>query len=159
MISAITCTGDRQVAFDLARKWMNNQVIKPDQWLIVDDGKVPMNMKNLEEYACYVRREPKSNDPKYTLTVNIQYIFPLVKGDKIIFWEDDEYYASKYILEMANRLDSYDVVGIGDAKYYHLPTGGYVTCANMQHASLAETAFKASFISNFKDCLDMGKSP
>jgi hypothetical protein len=94
----------------------------------------------------YVRREPRSDDPRHTLLVNLKAAIPLIKGDKIVIIEDDEYYAPGYIEEMARRLDRHDVAGINHAKFYHLPSGGYCTNANTRHASLAQTSFKRSFL-------------
>jgi len=80
------------------------------------------------------------------LILNLKTVLPLIKGEKVIIMEDDEYYAPGYVAEMASRLDQYGVVGIMRAKYYHLPTGGYLQIANRTHASLAETAFRKSFL-------------
>lgn len=151
-ITAITPTGDRPLAFALCQQWMAHQTRRPDSWIIVDDGKTPM-VPDLAWYnaimpgvAVGVRREPRSDDPQHTLIANLQAALPLIKGDKILIMEDDEYYAPGYIEEMARRLDQAEVVGICRAKYYHLPTGGYVQIGNARHASLAETGFRASFL-------------
>ena len=48
MITVITPTGDRPLAFSLCRKWIFNQTIKPDQHIIVDDGKIPMIIEDLQ---------------------------------------------------------------------------------------------------------------
>jgi hypothetical protein len=154
MITCISPTGDRELAFSLCKKWMSNQTVKPDQWIIVDDGAVPISGEMSEEYIHYIRREPKSTDPKCTLLVNLKEAIPFIKGDKIFIIEDDEYYAPNYIEEMSKQLDSYEVVGIGKAKYYHLPTGKYDIDKNMDHASLAETGFRSSFLPEFANCIE-----
>jgi len=88
---------------------------------------------------------------------NLLAAIPYIKHDKIIIIEDDEYYASRYIETMANRLSKHEVVGIGKSRYYHLPSGGYFTIGNMGHASLAQTGFKKSFIPVFRQLLIPGK--
>jgi len=79
---------------------------------------------------------------------------PLIKSNKIIIIEDDEYYAPKYVAEMATLLDQYIVVGIGNTKYYHLFSGGNYRHRNIDHSSLAQTAFRDSFLLEFKEILN-----
>jgi glycosyltransferase involved in cell wall biosynthesis len=142
-ITCITLTGDRPLAFALCQRWMANQNRRPGQWIVIDDGKTPLTPTPTMQY---VRREPRTDDPRHTLIQNMKVGLPLVKGEKVIIFEDDEYYAPEYIEEMSRRLDEHEVVGIMKAKYYHLPTGGYRNIQNTGHASLAETAFRASII-------------
>ena len=143
MITAITPTGDRPLAFSLCQQWVKNQTVQPDQWLVIDDGKTPMTPFYPMEY---VRRKPTPRDPRHTLHLNLKTAIPLIKGDKIIILEDDEYYAPRYIEEMSRRLDNHEIVGIIKAKYYHIITGGYLQVRNERHASLAQTAFKRSLL-------------
>ncbi len=156
MITVVTPTGDRPEAFSLSRKWMFNQTVKPKLWIIVDDGKTPMSIDDPQPYEYYIRRNPTDSDPKHTLVVNIQYAFSHLIGDKILFWEDDEYYAPSYIETMTNKLDVVPFIGIGCAKYYHLPTGGYEQHKNINHASLAQTAFHISQKSLVDKCISKG---
>jgi hypothetical protein len=155
-VTAITPTGDRLLAFRLCREWMANQTQRPDQWIVVNDGKTPM--VPAPDFQ-YVRRDPGGNDSLNTLNLNLKAALPYITGDKILIIEDDEYYAPGYVAEMARRLDSHEVVGICQSKYYHLPTGGYETCGNVRHASLAETGFRKSFLPTFESLLQMKDGP
>ena len=148
IITAITPTGDRPLAFALCKHWMEQQTVHPDQWLVIDDGKVPLKPTTMMDY---VRRSPKHNDPPHTLNINLSVALPHIKGEKIIIIEDDEYYAPTYIETMAKELDKHEVAGIMKSKYYHLPTGGYMQIGNTTHASLAQTAFRDSFLSDFRN--------
>jgi len=152
MVTAITPTGDRPLAFTLCKQWMAMQTRKPDQWIVVDDGKVPMRPP---EGAIYIRRVPLPSDPAHTLNTNLKAAMPYVRGEKILIIEDDEYYAPQYVETMAKKLDAWEVVGIMMAKYYHLPTGGYAQLANTIHASLAQTGFKSSFLGDLKALLEI----
>jgi len=154
MITAITPTGDRPLAFELCQQWMANQTRQPDQWLVIDDGKVAMELEQPLPMMQYVRREPQIDDPKHTLILNMQIALPLITGNKVIVIEDDDYYAPSYIEEMSNRLDQHEIVGIMRAKYYHLPSGGYFQCDNTTHASLAETGFRVSVTPEFSEIWD-----
>jgi hypothetical protein len=151
MITAITPTGDRPLAFALCQNWMFHQTVKLDQWVVVDDGKVPTKPFVPMDY---IRREPQPDDPRHTLLLNLKTAVPVIKGDKILIIEDDEYYAPNYVQEMAIRLNRYEVVGVKNSKYYHLPSGGYCTHANMAHASLAQTGFRSSFLPTLSKLLE-----
>jgi len=153
MITAITPTGDRPLAMSLCERWMIHQTVKPDQWLVVDDGTVPFVPTVPMEY---VRREPRAGDPKHMLAIKLQKAIPLIKGDKILVIEDDEYYAPTYIEEMLKHLNGGKLVGIRQNRYYHVPTGGYYQMHNMGHASLAETGFSDALLPTFKRVVDTG---
>lgn len=156
MITVMTPTGDRKLAFDLCRQWMQHQTVKPDQWIVVDDGVNPMKEGLLPSWAFYVRRKPSCADPKHTLTINMKCALHFIKGDKILIMEDDEYYGPGYIEEISRRLDYYDVVGVGCSKYYHVTSGSYQRHQNMKHASLAQTAFRSFLLPVFKECVEKG---
>jgi len=149
-ITLITPTGDRPLAFALCQNWIRKQILQPAQWIVVDDGKVPLEPDASMEY---VRREPHPDDPSHTLSINLETSLPLIKGNKIIVIEDDEYYAPKYVAEMALKLEQHEIVGIGDAKYYHLNSGRYYRHGQMNRASLAQTAFRDSLLPEFKEIL------
>jgi len=153
-VCAITCTGDRPIAFYLCKKWIMNQKVKPQEWIIVDDGKVPMENVPKASFVKYIRREPKPGDPKHTMILNLKEALKYVTTNYILIMEDDEYYAPEYIQEMVKRLVTYEVVGIGRSKYYYLPKNTYHQHANMGHASLAQTAFRRSFLNDFLRILD-----
>lgn len=151
-LTLITPTGDRSLAFALCQNWIRKQTLQPDQWIVIDDGRMPT-----KPFICsmqYMRREPQPGDPHHTLLLNLKTALPLIRGDKIIIIEDDDYYAPKYIETMSAKLDEHEIVGIGRAKYYHLFSGGYYRHRNMRHASLAQTAFRKSFLSEFEELLN-----
>jgi len=154
ILTLITPTGDRPLAFALCQNWIRKQTLQPNQWIVVDDGKVP-----LKPYVPmqYVRREPQPDDPKHTLVLNLKTAMPLIKGDKIMIIEDDEYYAPEYLEEMACRLNQHEIVGIGRSRYYHLPSGNYSRLPNITQASFAEMAFRSSFLPEFKKFLNGGQ--
>ncbi len=150
LITAITPTGDRPLALALCQHWMEMQTVRPDQWIVVDDGKVPSTPP---PGADYIRRTPRRSDKDQTLIVNLKTAVPYIKGSKILIMEDDEYYAPGYVEKMAKELETEEVVGIVEAKYYHLPSGGNVQIANVVHASLAQTGFRESFLPTFDKLL------
>jgi predicted SAM-dependent methyltransferase len=150
-VTVITPTGDRPECISMLRNWMSNQTRQPDQWIIVDDGQAPMTMTGNVQY---LRREPQPDDPPHTLGINLKAVLPHVTGTVILIMEDDEYYAPEYIATMAAKLENYEVVGIGRSKYYHLPRGQFIRHMNMDHASLAQTGFRRSFLPEFAALLN-----
>lgn len=144
-ITCITCTGDRHTAMELSTRWMKKQTVQPNQWIIIDDGKSPTPRPDLS-YAMCIRREPKPTDPRHTMILNLKEALKYVTGEKIIIWEDDEYYAPEYVRTMSEKLGRYEVVGIARNRYYNVAYRTYFAHANMGHASLAQTAFRKTFL-------------
>ena len=146
-ITALTCTGDRQLCLDLLTQWVDHQTLQPDQWLVIDDGQNAYS----PNYDCeYYYRRPQEDDPKHTMVINIQYALPMIKGDVIFFFEDDEYYAPDYIKTMVEYIRDYEMIGICKSKYYYLPSRRYFIHDNYDHASLAQTAIKKSLLSEIE---------
>lgn len=152
-ITVITCSGDRPAAFKLCKKWVEQQTLLPDQWIVVDDGKVCITDLDVP-FANYIYRQPKTTDPKHTLLLNLKEAFDIATGNIIIFMEDDEYYAPNYIKEIVSRIKDYEMIGIGRSRYYYLPKYKYFVHPNMGHASLAQTAFKKSLLPEAEKLLD-----
>lgn len=154
--TVITATGDRPLCFSLLKKWMAAQTCQPACWVIIDDGKIPMKeseYNDLPNYVTLLRRNPRPDDPKHTLNINLMAALPYVEGEFIIFCEDDEYYAPEYLATMSNYLKEYEVVGVCKSRYYHLPSSKYYIHPNYDHASLAQTGLRTSFIEDFKQLL------
>lgn len=146
-VSAVTCTGDRHLCLDLLTGWIDHQTRKPDQWLIIDDGKQPY----APDYECdYYYREPSEEDPEFTMVTNLQEAIHMIEGDVILFMEDDEYYAPRYIETMVNNIKDYDLAGICRSKYYHLPSRCYYVHNNYDHASLAQTMIKRKLLDDIE---------
>ncbi len=152
-LTVITPTGDRPLAFALCKQWMAQQTRQPDQWIVVDDGVIPTA---ITPNMTYIRRKPMRKDPVHTLIVNLRKAMPHINGEKILIMEDDEYYAPGYIERMSTELDSHEVVGIMESKYYHLPTAGFLRISNRAHASLAQTGFTRSFLPDVEALLRSG---
>jgi hypothetical protein len=135
---------------------MADQVVKPDQWIIVDDGFTPM--PDYLKYCAninikYVRREPKEGEG-HTLTLNLKEAVKHIKGDKILIIEDDDWYGPNYIATMNHYLLHFDLVGEKCARYYHAPIMKFRRIANTAHASLCQTGFTSGALSFFKKCLE-----
>lgn len=150
-ITCITPTGDRPEAFYFTRKWIFSQTMPPDQWLVIDDGFVPLTEK-LKTGLDYVRRTPKLGEG-HTLTLNMAAALPHIKGDFILIIEDDDWYGPTYIETMVKHLLDHDLVGEGCARYYHVPAGKYRRLDNREHASFCQTGFTRKMLSTFQNCI------
>jgi hypothetical protein len=154
-ITVITCTGDRPEAFALLKKWMNNQIMKPKQWLVIDDGKVPIKQSSEFEY---IRREPTKDDYTHTLCLNMEKVLDYVRYDKIIIMEDDDWYGPAYIDYMSKLLEGNDLVGFGNLIFYYPSIGKYIEKLSVKQPAFAQTAFSKSLIPIIKEiCLSAPK--
>lgn len=147
MIIAITPTGDRLHQFEICYELMMRQNVKPDRWIIVDDGVqklqniVNQKINNME--IVIIQREPNPN--KITLKQNILAVLDKINiDDKIIFFEDDDFYPKTYVETMSKFLDDYIVVGGLVRRYYNLKFKGNQEFIKNSFGTLGSTAFKVS---------------
>ncbi len=147
-ISIITPTGDRPECIALLSKWIANQTIKPSQWVIVDDGVVPL--KPIKG-AKIIRREKVKG---VTLGANLDAALDHVTGDYILIMEDDDYYAPQYIARTIDMFDDdIDMVGWHGSPYYNVALPGYRVMGDEKHASLSQTAFTRKMIPFVRSCI------
>lgn len=146
-ILAVTPTRNRQQAISLLARWMRQQTMKPDDWLVIDDGDEPVRFE--PPMTILMRRSRGTAEPKHSLCLNLRAGLPYFLADKILIMEDDEYYAPTYVEEMSRRLDSALAAGIGHSKYYHLALKRFYVHENRAHASLAQTAFRQELAGAF----------
>ncbi len=146
MLTAITPTGDRLHQFAICYELMMRQTVKPDRWIIVDDGVrkleniVDGKINNME--IMLLRRN--ASPGRITLKENILAALEKINiGDKVIFFEDDDFYPDTYIEAMSQLLDNYKVVGGLLRKYYNLNYQAYWEFSRSLYGTLSSTAFKA----------------
>lgn len=150
-ITCVTVTGDRPEAFELCRRWIDSQTVKPDQWLVIDDGYDPIPL-SLQTGMDYVRRNPTDGEG-HTLVLNLTEALPHIKGDKILIMEDDDWYGPEYIKTMSYYLNAYDMVGEGAARYYFAPLMLFRRLHNSNHSSLCQTGFTRKVLPIFEKCI------
>lgn len=162
MITLITCTGHRPEAFALCIQYMVSQTYKePLQWIVVtDDGKggdlVPLFKllpKNItpELYNAQENWRPGVNTHKF----NMEQALDKIKGDRILFIEDDDYYHPRYIETMNTLLDVADIAGEANASYYNIKIPGWRRMQNYNQASLAQTGIKVALLPALKAAMKM----
>ena len=141
MIVVVTPTGDRPHTLKLLEGFMDRHTVKPDRWIIIDDGQIPC--EQIRRGNIY-RRNPKPDDPNHTLVINMQMAMAFVMpDDKIIMMEDDDWYAPEYVETIARELDEFDLVGQAGSFYYYFTENLLWDMGNTNHASLFQTGFRA----------------
>lgn len=146
-VTLITPTGDRREAFELCELWMSRQTYRgPLQWIVVDDGVTSTPATRSQQY---IRRTPQA---WHTLTDNLRAALPLVRHDKILIIEDDEWYHPQYIERMSDWLEPDQLTGTGIARYYWPRETRYREFPHHTHASLCRTGFRSELIPAVLDC-------
>jgi hypothetical protein len=141
--TAVTCTGDRPEAFALCEKWMARQTKKPDQWIVLDDGKIPTKCTMGQQYIFCPQFSGSSS---LIEKLKLLYSDNLVKGNVITFIEDDDWYRNDWIEFCSKTLVDYDLIGEGRAFYYNIMGRWCYEHRNMEHASLCSTAMRSSLL-------------
>ena len=149
-ITVITPTGDRPKAFELCAKYIQRQTCRPNQWIVIDDGKSDIEFSNfLSVWVRPVKRQKQKREPRHTLPLNILEALPLIEYDTILIMEDDDWYAPTYIEWMVSYFKkdpSKLLIGQGRGLYYHIPSLRFRRCPNILHAGLCKTGFKSGLI-------------
>lgn len=143
MLSLITPTSDRPLAFALCERWMARQTYRgPMEWIVADDGIAPAPCAIAQIHL----RRPNNPDPRASFCGNLVAALEHATGDKILFIEDDDWYARDYLEFACGLLDEAEIAGEGNARYYHVPTRRWQTCGNRDHASLCQTGIRRDLV-------------
>jgi len=140
LITLITPTADRPVAFALCERWMARQTVAFDQWIVVDDGNtsVTPTMGQL-----HIKR-PRVFEGGESLANNILSAIPHVRGDVVLIIEDDDWYAPNHIALSLCKLEKQKAAGCRWMNYYHLKYGW----RRIKNAcsTLSNTAFRGEML-------------
>ena len=153
-IYVITPTGDRQEALNLSIKMMNNQTIKPDMWIIVDDGKNKSNFSNINCNHVIINCEPMN---EMSVLRNIREAISNVPSTncKVIIWEDDDYYPPKYLEHVSKMLDCNNFVTVQNLWYYHVGLRKYYNMfLNDDNSSLHSFAMTGNCLKYFSEYIE-----
>lgn len=125
-ISIITPTRDRQEQLSLVIDCINNQTLMPDEWIIVDDGSKPVDKNILDKIVIPHKYIHYKSYLSISTCMNSAKALQATSGDKIIFFDDDDYYPPKYIENFSKLLKNENEM-IGNIVWtdYRLSTGYY----------------------------------
>ena len=145
-VTLITCTGGRPDAFRLCERRICNQTYRRSlQWIVVDD----VDPRTITNFFQEVIRPEMLWDGRHTLSRNLRLALKKVREEKVLFIEDDDYYAPGYVARMVEELDHYLLVGEAPARYYNVATTQYLRLSNNSHASLCQTGIQSLLIEKF----------
>jgi hypothetical protein len=139
-LTLLTPTGARPEAFALCEKWLERQTYQGEiQWLVADDGPVPTPCTMGQ---TVIRPEPFWQPGENTQFRNLLALFPLIKYDKIVHWEDDDWYGPGYLETVSKWLDEAPLVGEIPTRYYNVRARSWNPFGNDKHASLCQTGMR-----------------
>lgn len=136
-LSVITPTADRPEAWPLAERWMARQTVKPDQWIVADDGVEPAPLTMGQTHIRRVRKETGGA----SLAMNILAAIPHVTGDVVVIMEDDDYYRADHLETCLRHLELHKATGCVWLNYYNLKFRKWRRIRN-SCAALCNTAFR-----------------
>lgn len=139
----LTPTGDRPEAFAQCLRMVTTQSLLPREWIVVDDGHVPLTEQlELPDWARYLRRPRHESDPRHTLSCNVLAGLGQISADKVLIYEDDDWYSPLYAEFLLPWLDSFDLVGLNLIRYYHLQGRAWKHGHPPGHTAFAQSAFR-----------------
>lgn len=149
-LTTICCTGDRPEAFALYEHYLARQTKKPFQMLVLDDGEVPTKCTLGQEYFYWPQMRGRGSMVK---KIRKAMQDGLVKGDALVFTEDDDALSADYLEWQAAQLTKCAISGEGNNVYYNVQGRWWHRHTNTKHASLCATAItKALYPWLLKQC-------
>jgi hypothetical protein len=147
-VTLITLTGGRPDAFALCERWVNQQTYQgPLQWIVVDDCEPQTTLTMGQDL---INPLPHWKPGQNTQHRNMLAALKLVKYDKILHVEDDDWYARTYVETMVAALDKAPLVGQFPSRYYNVAFRTWKDCGNKLQASLCQTGMRAETIPTLK---------
>ena len=157
-LTLVTPTHDRPDAFSLCERWMSRQTYDlPLQWIVVDDGVTPVQTTMNQQV---VRLDPV-NIPRESFRKNYLEALQHVKGDTVVFIEDDDWYSVDYLEHIDGLLTTgRTLVGQRWPRYYNVRYLKYLIHKNStHHSSLCQTAMDVKWIPTVTEFLRSSPAP
>ncbi|MFH2047793.1 MAG: hypothetical protein ABIK92_21920 [Pseudomonadota bacterium] len=168
MITFITPTGDRPIALKLCAEFVTSQITDEKiQWIIADDS----IKKNSESYSqqldiiktcqegnvdlLHITRQPKPEEMKpgngaMSLAQNLIEAIPHVEGDRVLIFEDDDWYSPHRTAIHLKWLETCDIVGPIWQPYYNIEQMS-AKVFKSRGSSLCSTSFRPHLLPLLKD--------
>ena len=154
MLTLLTATGARPEAWAICEALMARQDYEGRvRWVVVDDGPEPQPVTfSRPEWDVEVLRPepfwvPGQNSQSRNLMAGLAVISP---DEQVVIIEDDDYYAPDWLAVVAEKLQTYEMVGLNRAKYYNLKMKKYRQMGNVEHSSLCSTAMRGGALKIFR---------
>jgi len=114
MIAVVTCTGGRPELFELTKRWVDRQTVRPDVWVITNDVGDPVG--DLPGYARLHLIE--SQGAFHALSAALSFV---PSGFDVVVMEDDDWYAPDHVEKAVKQLRHHRIVQVHGEHRFHLP--------------------------------------
>lgn len=161
-VTLITPTGDREIALARSMYYLARQTYSGAiQWIVADDSQQPYLLQNRFSdniEIVHIHNQP-FHDKARSITGNVLSALEHIRYKKILIWEDDDWYAPKYIESQLLRLNDSQLVGEGCARYYNIRKRMWRKCGNTKSASFCQTALRSDILYHlYVSCLKRDSS-
>lgn len=153
-ITLLTVTGDRQVCIERTWFYIQRNSLKPNQWLIVDDGDKAAELVQTG-FIQHIKRQ-RIRDKAKSFIGNLREALLHVKYKKILIIEDDDWYSPDYVQLYSQRLDNFKLIGESPARYYNVRHRVWRIWGNDNRASFCQTAFTSDILPSVYICTHRG---
>jgi hypothetical protein len=153
MLTLLTATGCRPLAWSLCERWMAAQDYADDvRWIVVDDGEEPLQVSPARAgwTVRVLRPRPYWKAGQNTQARNLLAGLEEAGTGPLVVIEDDDWYAPTWLSVAAEALEHADLVGERRARYYNLALRRGRQLSNDKHASLCSTAMHGRAIASFR---------
>lgn len=138
-ITALTTACYRPEAWALVERYVARQTLQPAQWIVLDDD-TPKTVCTLgQEYHHWPEMSGRGS---LVRKIRRAVSGKMIKGDAIVFVENDDWLAPDWLELCAKWLESFTLFGEGRALYYTVRGRYWFEHVNLQHASLCSTAIR-----------------
>jgi len=142
----ISPTGGRPEGLALLAEYLDAQTYTgPATWLIVDDVSPASYIPETRFDTEVIHPDWRWKEGQNTQAKSILAGLDRIPEDAIVFiFEDDDCYLPSYIETMLKALESADLVGESESRYFNVATNRYRIMPTKQHSSLASTAMRGT---------------
>lgn len=151
-VSLITITANRPFCFNICERWLSRMLENyrgEAQLIVVDGGEERVKPTLGQEYY----QLPFEPTPLVSFWNNLEEALKHVKHNIVGFIEDDDYYSPFFLartLALFSKKFRANIVGEGNARYWHVPSRSYVANNNKHHASLCQTFLGGPMVDAFR---------
>jgi glycosyltransferase involved in cell wall biosynthesis len=140
-ISVITPTADQPMGMRLLERYMARQTIRPDEWIVADDGVEPASLTMGQTHVV----RPRAAEGGASLAGNMLAALERVTGDVVIVFEHDDHYRPDHIETCLRGLARHKATGSIWQRYYNVEQRCWIVMRNIGSA-LCNTAFTSDLI-------------
>lgn len=145
-ITIVTPVHNRAKTWPFCEHWCQRAIANyagSVQWIISDDGTEPVTPTLGQIHLKHKQFEP--HNKALSINRNVKEALCFVDTEYVFFWEDDDWHSADYLtryMELFDANPNANLIGEGNAIYYHVHEARYFIHSNMRHASLCQTAIR-----------------